>query len=79
MAHKQTRRSVSISGVTYAKLRAFCLEANRPASQVTEQLLKLFLDETDAPTRDILREVVAGAKLHPVSLFDLFIPRRSRG
>ena len=39
MARKQTRRSVSISGATYAKLRTFCLSANRPASQVTEQLL----------------------------------------
>jgi len=78
MAHKQTRRSVSISGLTYARLHTFCLETKRPASHVVEQLLKLFLDETDTPTRDILREVVAGAKLTPVSLFDLFIPRSHR-
>jgi predicted CopG family antitoxin len=37
---KQTRRSISISGPTYAKLKAHCEEKGCSMSSVVERLLK---------------------------------------
>ena len=46
MAHKQTRRSISISGLTYDRLKAHCLEKGCSMSSVVETLLKDSLPET---------------------------------
>ena len=39
MASKQTRRSISVRGTTYALLRDFCAERDRSMSDVVEELL----------------------------------------
>jgi hypothetical protein len=48
MALKQTRRSISIRGTTYDKLRQYCQVQDRSMSDIVEELLATVLDK-DAP------------------------------
>ena len=48
MAKVQTRRTVSVSGVTYARLREFCATDGRSMSVVTEAALASVIG-TEAP------------------------------
>lgn len=44
MARHQTRKSISVSGSTYTKLREFCRTNKKSMSGVTEELLVALLD-----------------------------------
>lgn len=55
-ARKQTRRSISISGPTYAKLKAHCEEKGCSMSSVVEGLLK-DLPPSNANRMDKIRDV----------------------
>jgi hypothetical protein len=46
MASKQTRRSISVRGTTYAMLRDFCAEHDRSMSDVVEELLSRILESS---------------------------------
>ena len=48
MASKQTRRSISVRGTTYALLRDFCAEHDRSMSDVVEELLGKILEAGEA-------------------------------
>lgn len=50
MASKQTRRSISVRGTTYALLRDFCSEADRSMSDVVEELLSRILQSGEPTT-----------------------------
>ena len=43
MAKNQSRRSISISGATYSKLKSYCLANDRSMSSVVEELVKEFI------------------------------------
>ena len=43
MAKKQTRRSISIRGETYTRLKSFCLAEGKSMSSVVEDLVVEFL------------------------------------
>jgi len=49
MAKRQTRRSISVRGLTYQRLANFCARAERSGSDVVEQLLAEFLDAQGEP------------------------------
>jgi hypothetical protein len=49
MASKQTRRSISVRGTTYAHLRDFCAANDRSMSDVVEELLSKILENGAAP------------------------------
>ena len=49
MAKKQTRRSISVSRVTYERLKAFCEANNISMSQFVESRVGDFLNEPGAP------------------------------
>ncbi len=48
MASKQTRRSISISGAMYVRLKAYCLEHDRSMSGFVEQVLRSSLSDVPA-------------------------------
>ncbi|HUJ57618.1 MAG TPA: hypothetical protein VLX92_03985 [Kofleriaceae bacterium] len=50
MAKKQTRRSISVSRVTYERLKAFCEANNISMSQFVETRVGDFLGESPATT-----------------------------
>lgn len=45
MASKQTRRTISISGATYDRLRAHCEKYKKPMSGMCERILRAFIME----------------------------------
>lgn len=49
MAKRQSRRSVSMRGTTYQRLRNYCKKHNKSASGITEELLTSFLDRMGEP------------------------------
>lgn len=51
MSRKQTRRSVSVSGQTYSKLKAYCESTSQSMSGVVEELIKAHLK--GLPDRDL--------------------------
>jgi hypothetical protein len=67
MASKQTRRSISVRGTTYAMLRDFCAEHDRSMSDVVEELLSRIL-ESDAPAKKTVAPLVARAPQAPQKL-----------
>jgi len=54
MAKKQTRRSISVSRVTYERLKAFCEANNISMSQLVETRVNDFLGEPTHPLRPML-------------------------
>ena len=50
MAKKQTRRSISVSRMTYERLKAFCEANNISMSQLVETRVNDFLGEGGAPS-----------------------------
>lgn len=44
MAKRQTRRSISVKGVTYQRLKNFCEPKGQPISELIEKLVKDHLD-----------------------------------
>jgi len=54
MAKKQTRRSISVSRVTYERLKAFCEANNISMSQFVETRVGDFLGEGSAGTTSVI-------------------------
>ena len=48
MSKIQTRRSISVSGATYARFRLYCQAHKLSLSGVTETLVQRFLDSPEA-------------------------------
>lgn len=79
MSSKQTRRSVSISGALYEKLKAYCQEQGISMSGMVETLTRAHLDMTprsiddvakkyaDKPAEEKVEVVITGAtaRVHP--------------
>lgn len=49
MAKRQTRRSISVKGVTYQRLKDFCAPNGQPISELIEKLVKDHLDAHGVP------------------------------
>jgi len=65
MAKKQTRRSLSVKGLSYQRLKAWCDANGRSASGVAEELFEQFLDAQGQPKETILRPVQLRAPKPP--------------
>ena len=52
MAKKQTRRSVSIRGTTYEKVRKYCEENNVSMSEFVEARIAEFFGEAEKPAEE---------------------------
>jgi len=69
MANRQTRRSISVKGETYERLRTWCEQHDRSMSGTCEQLVTEFLDSHEFPTisRDeaLARQAERGDKPEP--------------
>ena len=68
MASKQTRRSISVRGTTYALLRDFCSEADRSMSDVVEELLSRILESgqsTSAAKKTVAPLVARAPRVEP--------------
>jgi hypothetical protein len=49
MAKRQTRRSISVKGITYQRLKNFCEEQNLSVSGYLEDIIAARLDEARVP------------------------------
>ncbi len=55
MARRQTRRSISMTGLTYQRFMAWCKDNDMSGSGQLEVLLTKFLDAEGQPEEKILR------------------------
>jgi hypothetical protein len=49
MAKRQTRRSISVKGITYQRLKNFCEDQNLSVSGYLEEIIASRLDEANVP------------------------------
>lgn len=56
MAKKQTRRSISVSKMTYERLKAYCETNSMSMSQFVEQRVGDFLGRSERTTRRAAQE-----------------------
>ena len=49
MAKRQTRRSISVKGITYQRLKDYCRAENRSVSGYLEEIIAEKLDAAGAP------------------------------
>lgn len=49
MAKRQTRRSISVKGITYQRLKNFCEDQNLSVSGYLEEIIAARLDEANVP------------------------------
>lgn len=49
MAKRQTRRSISVKGLTYQRLKNFCEDQNLSVSGYLEEIIASRLDEANVP------------------------------
>lgn len=49
MAKRQTRRSISVKGITYQRLKNFCEDQNLSVSGYLEDIIASRLDEANVP------------------------------
>lgn len=49
MAKRQTRRSISVKGLTYQRLKNYCEENNLSVSGYLEGIIAMRLDEANVP------------------------------
>ena len=54
MPRKQTRRSISIKGTTYDRLKAYCLKHDRSMSSIVEETLRASFPEALAPEAKVV-------------------------
>ena len=54
MAKRQTRRSISVKGITYQRLKNFCEDQGLSVSGYLEQIIAERLDEADVPVPEKL-------------------------
>ena len=61
MAKRQTRRSISVKGITYQRLKNFCEDQNLSVSGYLEDIIASRLDEANVPVPEKVdpRPVVA--------------------
>ena len=64
MPRKQTRRSISVSGPTYERLKAYCESTSQSMSGVTERLL---LGDLGKPVDRVKLIKKAEKKIEPVN------------
>ena len=55
MAKRQTRRSISVKGITYQRLKDFCDGSGRSVSGYLEEIIAERLDAAGAPTPTVLK------------------------
>lgn len=55
MGKRQTRRSISIKGLTYQRLKDYCDKEGRSVSGVIEDIVAERLDAAGVPVPDVLR------------------------
>lgn len=55
MAKQQTRRSISLKGLTYQRLKDFCDATGRSVSGYLEEIIAEKLDAAGAPVPTVLR------------------------
>ena len=55
MAKRQTRRSISIKGINYQRLKDFCDENGRSVSGFLEDIIAEKLDAAGVPVPTVLR------------------------
>ena len=55
MTRKQTRRSVSMTGLTYQRLTNYCERTEQSRSGLVEKLLNDYLDEKQEPVVEVLK------------------------
>jgi hypothetical protein len=72
MARTQTRKSISVSGETYTKLKKFATATNRTGSGVVEGLLRALLVPKGA-NNHVLESLLDGGNL--VEMHTLFTPK----
>ncbi len=56
VSRKQTRRSVSVSGATYAKLKAYCELNEIPVSRLVETQMGEFLSTAETTSENATSE-----------------------
>lgn len=54
MAKRQTRRALSVKGLTYQRLRKWCKANDKTAGGTVEILVNKFLDAQGAPEETVL-------------------------
>lgn len=54
MAKRQTRRSISVKGITYQRLKNFCEDQGLSVSGYLEEIIAQRLDEADVPVPEKL-------------------------
>lgn len=57
MAKRQTRRSVSVKGLTYQRMKDYCDVEGKSVSGYLEEIIKSKLDEAGAPVPTVLKHV----------------------
>lgn len=63
MAHKkQTRRSISVTGLTYQRLEAYCKAEDRSVSGLLEEIIHAKMDDVEQPRETLLRPKPNGVK-----------------
>ena len=58
MAKRQTRRSISIRGLTHQRATSYCAQEKRSLSGLLEELLHAHLDKAGQPKETLLRKRV---------------------
>lgn len=77
MARKQTRRSISVSGPTYHRLKAYCESTDTPMSRVTEQLILAHLGDEPIPEPKPPEPQVSPADMDRPALMRFHIQREA--
>jgi hypothetical protein len=54
MAKRQTRRSISVSGATYHRVKAYCESTGQSVSGYVEQLIGERMDEAGVPVPEVV-------------------------
>ncbi len=55
MAKRQTRRSISVKGITYQRLKDFCDATGRSVSGYLEEIIAEKLDAAGAPVPTVIK------------------------
>lgn len=55
MAKRQTRRSISVKGITYQRLKDYCDAEGRSVSGLLEEIIAERLDAAGVPVPTVLR------------------------
>ena len=67
MAKRQTRRSISVKGITYQRLKNFCEDQNLSVSGYLEEIIASRLDEANVPVPEKVDPRPAAAPTAPTA------------